>query len=84
MSVRKVGESYISENVHLKYHSSLTNDEAEKLVGKEIQKVESGSRSLILTFTDGTRMVVKGFTLDEEMQMDSLDIKLEEKTIDIT
>jgi primosomal replication protein N len=79
--IRKLGEPYISENVHLQYRSSLTNQEAEKLIGKEIQRVESGAKCLILFFTDGSKLIVEGFTLNEERKIDSLDIRLEEKII---
>jgi primosomal replication protein N len=80
--LRKIGQSYITENIRLEYHSSLTNAEAEKLIGKQIKKVESGEDRLVLTFSDGSRLLINGFTINEESgRKDSLDISLEERII---
>lgn len=77
--LKPFGKTYKTDKLKLAYHSSLTIEEGNKLIGKTIDRVEADKHHLVLHFTDGCRFMVKGFTVNEEMEIDSLDTKLEEK-----
>jgi hypothetical protein len=80
--IRRPGQPYRTDNINLHYFSSLTNEEAEKLIGKQIERVEASKYNMILFFTDGSKFTVSGFSRGPE-GIDSLDTKLDEPIIKI-
>lgn len=57
-------DDYKSENCEVAFLSDLGGEDAEKLIGKTVARVDAFEYSLRLTFTDGSSLVCSGCRWD--------------------
>lgn len=81
--IRKQGANYATDAIYIEYGSSLTIQEAGKIIGKKIKSLSSTKRSLVITLEDKTQLIIEGFTLNEDKEIDSLDTKIIESIINV-
>lgn len=66
---------YKSEKCEVHFLSELLEDDAEKLIGKTVSRVDAYESSLTLTFTDGSSITCSGYQFDGAMGVRFEDVK---------